>query len=131
MICNRCGANIPDNSLFCQMCGAHLNTQQYQGARQSYYRNEASSGDKIGGFFLGLFSLPSGLLTALISVVLYIIYKPQQPAKASALGKWTWIGAAVSLGILILLCVLLFVLFVSGVSLTTHIFDAVYPNLII
>lgn len=129
MICNRCGANIADNSLFCPMCGAHLNSQQ--NSYQPYYRNEASSGDKIGGFFLGLLSIPSGLLTAIIAIVLYIIYKPQQPAKASALGKWTWIGAAVSLAVLIVLCILLFVLVLSGVSLTTHLFDIIYPNLVI
>lgn len=70
---------------------------------------------KIGGFVLGLFAIPTGFISAIIALVFYVVYKPDQPKKASEIGKWTLIGVAASL-IVSVLFVILGILFVTGLT---------------
>lgn len=119
MLCNRCGAQIPDDSLFCSKCGTPLSpagTPYYQQPARPYYPDTASTGDRVGSFFLGLLSLPTAFLTAVVAIVLYIVYKPERPQKANAIAKWTAIGLLVSLTVAIVLAVVLFFIFSMSAS---------------
>ena len=108
MFCRNCKAHIDDGSLFCMHCGA---PQGGNGVNPPPYYNAPPAEKidpiyKIGGFVLGLFALPTGFISAVIALVFYVVYKPDQPKKASEIGKWALIGIAASL----ILSVVLFLL---------------------
>lgn len=125
MFCKNCKAHIDDNALFCTYCGA---PQKDLGTPPPYYnappaQKKADPIYKIGGFLLGLFSIPTGFVTAIIALIFYVVYKPEQPEKASEVGKWSLIGIAASL-ILSVIFVLLAILFFT--SLTSTVVQAFY-----
>lgn len=118
MFCRNCQAHIDDNSLFCMHCGA---PQRDPGTTPPPYYNNAPVQEKvdpinkIGGFVLGLFTFPTGFITAIIALIFYVVYKPEQPKKASEIGKWALIGIAVSL-VLTVIFVVLAVMFFTGIA---------------
>ncbi len=118
MFCRNCQAHIDDNSLFCMHCGA---PQRDPGTTPPPYYNNAPVQEKvdpinkIGGFILGLFTFPTGFITAIIALIFYVVYKPEQPKKASEIGKWALIGIAVSL-VLTVIFVVLAVMFFTGIA---------------
>lgn len=118
MFCRNCKAHIDDNALFCMHCGAPQrepdNTQPPPYYNESVHE-KVDPINKIGGFVLGLFTFPTGFITAIIALVFYVVYKPEQPKKASEIGKWTLIGIAASL-VLSVIIVLLAVLFFTGIA---------------
>lgn len=118
MFCRNCQAHIDDNSLFCMHCGA---PQRDPGTTPPPYYNNAPVQEKvdpinkIGGFVLGLFTFPTGFITAIIALIFYVVYKPEQPKKASEIGKWALIGIAVSLVLTVIFAVLA-VMFFTGIA---------------
>lgn len=116
MFCRNCKAHIDDDSLFCMHCGA---PQENAGNTPPYYnapvQEKIDPIYKIGGFVLGLFTFPTGFISAIIALVFYVVYKPDQPQKASEIGKWSLIGIAVSLVVSVLL-IILGILFVTGLA---------------
>lgn len=118
MFCRNCQAHIDDNSLFCMHCGA---PQRDPGTTPPPYYNNAPIQEKvdpinkIGGFVLGLFTFPTGFITAIIALIFYVVYKPEQPKKASEIGKWALIGIAVSLVLTVIFAVLA-VMFFTGIA---------------
>lgn len=116
MFCRNCKAHIDDDSLFCMHCGA---PQGNAGNTPPYYnapvQEKIDPIYKIGGFVLGLFTFPTGFISAIIALVFYVVYKPDQPQKASEIGKWSLIGIAVSLVVSVLL-IILGILFVTGLA---------------
>lgn len=112
MFCRNCNREINDNAMFCSYCGAP------QGGAP-YYQAPPKPDPlyKICGFLLGLFTFPTGLVTAAIALVLYIIYRNDAPEKASALGKWTLWGVLASVLLVALLIILAVVLFTSIIGL--------------
>ncbi len=119
MFCRNCKAHIDDGSLFCMHCGA---PQGNTGNTPPPYYNAPVQEKidpiyKIGGFVLGLFTFPTGFISAIIALVFYVVYKPDQPQKASEIGKWSLIGIAASL-VLSVLLVILGILFVTGLAST-------------
>lgn len=121
MFCKNCKAHIDDNSLFCMHCGAPQNNAGTT-PPPPYYNappmpQKVDPVYKVGGFVLGLFTFPTGFITAIIALVFYVVYKPDRPEKASEIGKWALIGIAVSL-VLSVLFVMLGILFVTGLTST-------------
>lgn len=120
MFCRNCKAHIDDGSLFCMHCGA---PQENVGQTPPPYYNAPPVPEKvdpiykIGGFVLGLFTFPTGFISAIIALVFYVVYKPDQPKKASEIGKWALIGIAASL-ILTVIIAVLFILFFTGLAST-------------
>lgn len=120
MFCRNCKAHIDDGSLFCMHCGA---PQENGGPTPPHYYNAPPVPEKvdpiykIGGFVLGLFTFPTGFISAIIALVFYVVYKPDQPKKASEIGKWALIGIAASL-ILTVIIAVLFILFFTGLAST-------------
>lgn len=120
MFCRNCKAHIDDGSLFCMHCGA---PQENAGQTPPPYYNAPPVPEKvdpiykIGGFVLGLFTFPTGFISAIIALVFYVVYKPDQPKKASEIGKWALIGIAASL-ILTVIIAVLFILFFTGLAST-------------
>lgn len=120
MFCRNCKAHIDDGSLFCMHCGA---PQQNSNSTPPPYYNAQPAPEKIdpiykiGGFVLGLFTFPTGFITAIIALVFYVVYKPDKPERASELGKWTLIGIAASLILSVIITVLL-ILFFTGLAST-------------
>lgn len=116
MFCRNCQAHIDDNSLFCMHCGAPQRDPDT--TPPPYYnapvQEKVDPINKIGGFILGLFTFPTGFLTAIIALIFYVVYKPEQPKKASEIGKWALIGIAVSLVLTVIFAVLA-VMFFTGV----------------
>lgn len=127
MFCRNCKAHIDDGSLFCMHCGA---PQGDNGVNPPPYYNapvqeKVDPVYKIGSFVLGLFAIPTGFISAVIALVFYVVYRPDQPKKASEVGKWALIGIAASL-VLSVLFVILGILFFTGlVSVVAQAFSVV------
>lgn len=128
MFCRNCQAHIDDDSIFCMHCGA---PQRDPGTTPPPYYNNAPVQEKvdpinkIGGFVLGLFTFPTGFITAIIALIFYVVYKPEQPKKASEIGKWTLIGIAASLVVSVIIGLLIVLFFTGLTSIVVQAFSVI------
>lgn len=66
MFCSQCGANIPDNSQYCNICGKSVNFEQRQNQQSNiYYKNTKCPNEKLILIF-GIISLACGLIPGIV-----------------------------------------------------------------
>ncbi len=124
MFCKNCGKEIQEDFKLCPFCGDEVyptedtsvnnnptqTTVQYTAAQQPQEDISNLGGMKVLGFFLGLFG-PCTLITPIVSLILYLVWRDDKPKTASALGRFTIIGLIVGFVLLIIVCAILAVLF--------------------
>ena len=77
MYCKKCGREVEENSLYCNNCGAQLNTAQ----NQNISEDDSSFGFALLGFFIPL-----------VGLILFLIYEGKKPKRAKSAGKGALIG---------------------------------------
>ncbi|MBQ2774654.1 MAG: zinc ribbon domain-containing protein [Clostridia bacterium] len=119
MFCKNCGKEIQESFKHCPFCGDEVssaekpavNTVPQQTAPQQPQEEVSNLGGmKVLGFFLGLFG-PCTLITPIVSLVLYLVWRDDKPKTASAIGRFTIIGLIVGFVILIAVAAIFAVLF--------------------
>ena len=109
MFCKSCGQQIADDAKFCPSCGATVtsapaNQYAYQNSANTYTSKPAdapSTGMAILGFFFPL-----------IGLILYLVWKDDQPLKAKSVGKGALIGFIVGIVVSIII-VIAYVVFMA------------------
>ena len=86
MYCNKCGKEIPDESVFCPECGAKVEKLPPPAVGTCPPAEEVSSGMNIGIIVASLF-------VPLVGIVMGIIYmRDPNPKKKAAGNTWLWVG---------------------------------------
>jgi len=80
MFCSKCGAQIPDNSVWCPKCGQ---------ATQSSSSTPVKSLDE-PSILLNIISF----LCPLAGWIIYFVQRGEKPNKAQTCCRWAWIGFA-------------------------------------
>ncbi|MDD3129054.1 MAG: zinc ribbon domain-containing protein [Candidatus Izemoplasmatales bacterium] len=80
--CKNCGAEIHDEAVICPHCGVP----------QKPLQTTTSNSSDTGGFGWGLL----GFCIPLVGLILYLVWKDEQPNNSKAVGKGALIGVIVS-----------------------------------
>ena len=87
--CKYCGTEIDDAAVFCPSCGANQ-AADASGTSAPVTNAAANTGEKHTGFVVLGFFFP------LIALILYLVWKDTEPAKAMACGKGGLMGLSFS-----------------------------------
>lgn len=94
--CSNCGSELIDNADVCLNCGKSVSNIQ----NVKLIRNDT------GGF--GLWCL--GFMIPIVGLILYLVWKDDKPLSAKSAGQ----GALFSVGIIIVIYALIFIIALSG-----------------
>lgn len=124
MFCKNCGKELQEDFKHCPFCGDTVDstentTVQHNQQQQTFQQvppqqpqEDLSNlgGMKVLGFFLGLFG-PCTLITPIVSLVLYLVWRDDKPKTASAIGRFTIIGLIIGFVILLIVGIISAILF--------------------
>jgi len=77
--CSKCGKELADTAVFCDMCGSRINSAASNPASE----NKWNIGFSILGFFFPI-----------VGFILYLVYRESDPRKAKSAGVGALIGFA-------------------------------------
>ena len=100
MYCWNCGKEISDNAYVCPECGAKVERETKRLQKED---DAPSLGFTVLGFFFPL-----------IGLILYLVWKPEYPKRATSCGKGALIGVIVAAVLTVIYVVLMVLLFMSA-----------------